>query len=265
MLSTGTNCYCYFRRITGIRVRCGIIRSFVIVAATAGTTSLLFLVAPSTLTFPVIPPGLVTVAMRELGNVGFSKLLRALSADKRFRVMILFVINSSTIALLVRCVVVGSTIRFKFIFTRRDFFGWIIFLGVIVSLGDGTICVVSLMLFCRRGDDTVGFSVDLGERIRSSIDGFCVTGRDGLDSTTLLVRVERRAGDEGLLMASFSFAEPLEFTLAAPDRLVRVAGEVVETGLTTTIVPSLLPPLLVLALAGVFLASSVCLETVSPT
>lgn len=85
--------------------------------AAAGTTTPLFLIAPVKLTIPEVPAGLVTVAMRELANVGFINFLmglRTLSADKRFRVMMLFVKNSAAIALLVRCVViVGSTIRFK--------------------------------------------------------------------------------------------------------------------------------------------------------
>lgn len=118
----------------------------VIAAVADGTTSLFFFIAPVTMSFPAleIPP--VLVAMRELCNVGFSKFLmglRTLSADKRFRVIILFVINSSAIALLVRVVIVG----FKFIFTRRDFFAWIVLLGVIVFLGDDTVRMVPLVLF----------------------------------------------------------------------------------------------------------------------
>lgn len=88
----------------------------------------------------------------------------------------------------------------------------------------------------------------MGERIR----------RDGLDSTALLLRAERRVGDEGLLMISFSFAEPLEFTLAARDRLVRATGEGEETETSSVaLFPSLLD------LARVFSASSVRLATVS--
>lgn len=99
--------------------------------------------------------------------------------------------------------------------------------------------------------------------MRSAINGCCVIGLYGFGSTPLVVRVKRRAGDEGLLMVSFSLADPLEFTLAARDRLVRVAGDVVETGITTSS-SVLLPPLLVLA--GVFLAaSSDRLDTVSAT
>lgn len=72
-----------------------------------------------------------------------------------------------------------------------------------------------------------------------------MTGREGPDWTPLLLRVER-AGDEGLLILSFSFVEPLEFTLATRDRLILATGEAGETELRTSST-ALLPFPLVLA------------------
>lgn len=139
VLLTKTNCYCYFFRM-GIRVRCDIFRVLLVASAT-GTVSLLFLTAIVTLEFPEFPPVLLTVAM--------CKLVETLSVDFCFRVMILFLIYSSAMPLLVRGAV-GSTLRLKLIFTRRDFFSWVLAgvrLGVIVFLCDDTLSVVSLVLF----------------------------------------------------------------------------------------------------------------------